>query len=490
MLAYRVGHGVNGTVEVMSHLHRGLAVLALIAAGGCSGRVTTAVRSSGLLTTHCVGGVHHRMIVHDGVWFQTFGSSLLVIDPSTADVLDTVELIEQPSPGPAGPAVEMVLSGRRLLVVIEDTAVVELDTGDPRRPAFRARVDAAQLGIAPRAASLAGGELFISGRGGVVRWSDRQVVLTRPDVCGRVASAAGGLGVCAGRRVYRLADGSYLGSASDLQPLPDAFGIGRGLLFVRQGAGAAQVGLMTGDIREVDVDAATVSVDGTVHRARIIGDRIWVVTDEGLTGFTISGDRLLDRKHHRVAGARDADAIDRDHLAVAGVFGRAVIGPETAGVDPAVLLHAHRVPAGFTRARRDGRYIVAGGAAGTWQYEAGGPARPSGDSPGDEPAADTVRAIHGGATIDAGGRSVTISSGAGDLVHAEPAAVRILALAVVGGDLWMGHERGITVVGFDGTEKGRLWLNAPVRYVFPWLDGRGAAWAGEGGFGAAGLSER
>ena len=76
--------------------------------------------------------------------------------------------------------------------------------------------------------------------------------------------------------------------------------------------------------------------------------------------------------------------------------------------------------------------------------------------------------------------------------HVEPDGGSLYGLALIGGDLWVAHEHGITVLGLeaDGATLGHLWLDGPVRYVFPTLDGRGVTWVGEGGFGVARFVER
>ncbi len=449
---------------------------------GCAaGTALDGGRATLSITAHA-GGTHYCTRMVGGLWYQTFGQTLLVIDPATADVLTSLELAPI---GVSGPATDLLAVGDRLFVVLQGSEVIDLSTADPRRPRILGRTGAVELGVEPMALSLVGGELYVSGRGGVVRWSDRMLWLEGMD-CRTVVECDLGLVACVGRRVYRLDDADYVGSAGELFAVPDATGLAAPLVFVRQGAGRTSVGLMSGVIRELDVRLATVSVPGVVRRVRVDDGRLWVIADQRIAAYPISGDRLLDPVMYEIAGAWDMDFIDAGpdrRVVVAGAFGRAIV---RLGPGPGVTVeHEHREPAGLIGAQSDGRFVLAGGPYGSWLYEPGGMASPSPLAP-DAAMGQRLSAVtmSGTAARTADGKAVTLSGGG---VYREPGSPMIRCLVAVEGNLWVGHDHGITVMTVDGEVLGRLRLDGPILNIFA-VSGGGAVWVSErGGFGTARL---
>jgi hypothetical protein len=74
------------------------------------------------------GGSHRATLVANGRWYCGLGSSVLVVDLAKGRVIREVELRE---PGDGGPVCDLLLAeDGRMLAVLEDTAVVELDVDD------------------------------------------------------------------------------------------------------------------------------------------------------------------------------------------------------------------------------------------------------------------------------------------------------------------------------------------------------------------------
>ncbi len=181
-----------------------------------------------------------------------------------------------------------------------------------------------------------------------------------------------------------------------------------------------------------------------------------------------------------IAGARDMDFVDGDVAVVVGTFGRAVVRLDRGGGVHTV--REHREPAGLLRARCDGRFVQAGGPHGWWQYEPSGRVRPMPGEPGHTGPSPVGAAVTlaGRVLVGADGTSVILPDG---VVHTEPGAPAVSCIAAVEGHLWIGHDRGITVLDGAGRVIDRLRLAGPVRYVFPLAEG-GAVWVSEtGGFG-------
>ena len=451
---------------------------------GCASRVCAWPEpdraAADLLVTAHAGGTHYRTRDMGDYWYQTWARTLLVVKPATGEVMRSIELAPV---GASGPASDMTLVGDRLFIVLERTEVVVLSVADPGRPRIEYRVGHAELGVEPTTLSVVNGQLYVSGGGGVIRWSDRTRWLLGME-CGTVVESGVGLVACTGRRVHRLDDTRFVGSASALYPMPEGMGPAGRFAFVRVGSGTASVGLMTGRLREVNMKLSTVDVEGVVRCVRVFDDRLWVVTDSRIAAYPISGDRLLEPVVYPIAGARDLCFVEGGAVVVVGTFGRAVVRLDRDGGVQTV--HEHREPAGLLRARCDGRFVQAGGPGGWWQYEPSGRLSRMAGDPGDAAAPPAVVAatLAGDASVGADGVSVILPDGA---VYTEPGSPVVSCIVAVDGYLWIGHDRGITVLDGQGGVIDRLRLAGPVRYVFPMALG-GAVWVSEaGGFGTVSL---
>ncbi len=461
-----------------------------------------------LTLKHQLGGTHYRGVLHQGVWYQTFGCSLVLLDPSLGAVMREVELGE---PGKIGPATDMLISGDRLFVVIQDDEVIELSIATPRAPTIAHRWSRQMLGIQPRRLSLVDGIVHVAGPGGVVRLSDGAKLYECADDPQSVARTDYGLVTTINRRVFRLEDGRYVGSASQLHPLPLSLGIPGGLVFVRQGQQGALVGLMSPDIREINTETATVAVNGQVRSVRVMGGRLWVISDQEVNAYRVSSDALESTYRLAVVGAHDAVLLTENHLAIVGSCGRLVMRLDDGGRDPErAVVRAHHEPAGLTAAVSDGQYILAGGPNGYWMYLINSRVEPAEPVLKAMPAPITHAAVAAGrAEISDDGAFVKITAGQSEWLHREPLDATIHCVAAVDGNFWIGHDRGITVLRPEGrqavpvknsrrrsggeesveiieAEIGRLRLEGPVRYIYPLLIGGGASFVSDnGGFGVA-----
>ncbi len=501
-------------------LHRGLALLLwlLLAAllAGCA--CPTEVDASGMhpesavagpVVVHKVGGTHYRTVIHGGLWYQTFGNALLTLDTKDGSLIHRLEF------GPAGevgPATDLILQGRRLFVVLQDDAVVEVSLASPRRPRTGRIVEAAELGILPRRLSApgsgVGGEpvkgkeaggtggtgsgVFVSGKGGAVRLADGAAVFKRDGEVGPVVMADGGLVATFGRRAFRAEDDHYLGSASELTPLPKGCDLPGAFAFVRRGDDGDEVGLMNADLREVSTEKATVRTREPVARIRVFDRRLWIITASEVRGYLYRGGELKLASLILIPGVSDVDLIDENHLAICGRFGRGIYRRwKDAEGRGRIITFAHREPTALMWAQFDGRHVLAGGLDETWLYPLKSPARRTDDRPDDLPEPTREAAsLWASARIADDGRSVMISTMDGEMTYVDPNGAEFFCAAAVDGTLWLGHARGITVFRGRGPNAaeviGQLRLDGPVRFIFPLLKGGGAAYVCEnGGMGVA-----
>jgi hypothetical protein len=425
--------------------------------------------------------------------------------------------------GRYGPIVDLALADGRAYAVLEDDAVVEMSLRQPRNPSVTALVEAAALDIRPRSVSVVDHSVYIAGDGGVVRLSDRRRVFTCRGEAGPVIEVAGRLITAVGRRVIQLDSETYLGSATWIAPLGAMFArpassIGVSipedtLLFVRQSATHATVGLMSPDIRELDTQRFTVEVEGTVRRVRTFGGRVWVVTDQEIFAFAITGDRLGVRRRLPIRDALDLEQVSDNMLAIAGVFGRGLFRLNEDATGPAeAFLSLHREPAGLVNADRDGTWIRASGPTGSWSYRIGAEQAiaeefrspidqppDSHDSTADRSEQASVSTLLFDAAVPDDGLSIEVRFGGsrgvagGRTRYEEGIGVRIHCIVHIDGNLWVGHDRGVSVLRIDNADSSaepsivclaRVRLAGPVRWLFPLYGGGGAAYVAEaGGFG-------
>ena len=474
-----------------SKVNPGLALLLFALMGtGCSSTPRDSLSSSPLTVLQQAGGTHFRTLVHEGWWYQTQRDRLLVLNPATFEIEHEVAFAP---PGDLGSAIDMVILDHQLFVVLEDDGVAQLDLTQPARPRLIDFTDARTLGILPRRLSVVESSLYVSGKGGVVRFADGQRIFADlGDVMQvvKTGGAEGGLVTCIGRRVHRVSDRAFVGSASTLQTLPETYGLPGHLVFVRHVEGGSQVGLMTPEIREVSTKTSTVMVEGRVSSIRFLSGLIWVVSDRSLSAYRIEGMKLTLVHRFEGEGFRDVGLLDDNRLAVAGTFGRGILRIFDDAEGPGgTMIRKHVEPGQLTEAQSDGRRILAGTGTGFWLYDmTDNQARVTDRRPNASITPNRVAVtIDARVVIDESSRTITMTSSGGERTYLEPDRAVIHCVVSVGGYFWLGHDRGITVLDPDRADDpviGRLRLPGPVSWIFPQLSGNGAAYVSEfGGFG-------
>lgn len=399
------------------------------------------------ITQHS-GGTHHATVVDGGRWFQAFGNALLAIDVTNGRELGRAEGVPF---GEGGSLVDLVVSGDSAWAVSDATALVTFDVSQNSDPRVTETLDSGDLGIKPRLVSRVGEEVFVSGEGGVVRVRDRTKFLDGQTPTHVVASTVGPV-ACVGRRIVRVEDGRYLGAATDLVPLPAGVGPAGGYAFVLQGQNGASVGLMSPAFAEVRHAA----VPAFVRRLRVLGDRLFAVTDRMLFTWKIEDGRLAEPEEIALKGGRDIALLKPNHFAVSGSFGRAMYRhkPEDRR-DGDHFYNVERQPGMLEVSVADGRRVLAGGREGFWLWRIGGEPELTDKTTDLTTVRDpSLTATWGTARIvtekgaDGIDRGVAVELRHDGKVHRhEPdgnAPVRTIQL--VDGDVWVGHERGVDVL--------------------------------------------
>jgi len=401
--------------------------------------------------TH-VGGMHRRTIVSGGLWLQSFNQQLLVLDINDGRTISSLDIHPW---GDGGPISDMAIDGDLLWVVTDRTSLAEVHLGDPTAPELGRVYTAAELGIEPRHVSLAGGEVWVCGEGGVVRMRDGKRFLTGDPVT-RVVQTSAGPAASVRRRIVMVEDGRYLGAATELFPLPSGFGPEGGYLFVLQGNmrgqdTSAQVGLMTPAFGEL----ASVAIRGIVRRARILGDHLVLVTDTEIEFWSLKGGKLVEPIRVPLKGGRDIDMVRPNLYAVSGSFGRAQYRLAPEGREPGdTFLQVQREPGLLELAVSDGRRVLAGGREGFWLWRIGGEAELT-EKTTDlrQVLPERVDAAWGSAELrfedPSGARIATAVEFKHDgvsTVYVPDGAPQIYSMVLIDNDVWIGHERGLDVV--------------------------------------------
>jgi hypothetical protein len=470
------------------------------------------------------GGVHRKLEIVQGVWFQAFSNRLLFLDAKSGTVLADLEVAPR---GTTGSIHDFVLGANRAFVVLDGDAVVEVDTSVVREPVIVSRWGVPELGIVPKHVALIDGETWVSGDGGVVRlrdalpegvpWNEDGEKKPRPQPkrflegknVGMVIGAAGGPVACVGRRITRVSDGTYLGAASKLIDVPEQYGGGYG--FVLQTGDGAQVGLMGPDFRERSSSA----VRGVVHAIRILDDRFFAVNDYEVatwkfektpgTDSTVHADGTASEPHEHfvlgallsvpVKGALDVGKVQRNRFAVSGTFGRALYRYLPEGDQPGDTFYwTERVPGRLDVSVSDRRRILASSREGSWLYLIGEKAELT-----DKPIASPDRPLlvaetsWGTATTSENREEVRFNLGEGAQITSQTyipeGGARVSTLAIADGRVWIGHERGIDVIGFDPVTseivaEDRIRLSGPIIALYPNRVGGGVAYVAQySGFG-------
>jgi len=460
--------------------------------------------------TRSFGGTHRQSVVDGGVWFQSFENRLILMDAQSGSELVEMELAPR---GTTGVVSDFALTPDLVYAVLENDFVLELDLSVVREPRLVRRWGRPELGILPRFVSLIDGEVFVAGDGGVVRLAQatpegqsvdakgRPVPPVQPPrlldgrSVGRVVPAKGGPVACVGRRIVCIDDGIYLGAASMLLALPREAGGGFG--FVLQGGEGAEIGLMNDDFRE----RSSAGLRGKVHSIRFFDDRFFAVNDFEVATWRLEPSVAADTGATEIVfgeplsvpvkGARDIAKVQRNRFAVAGTFGRALYRYLPEGDRPGDTFYwTKRLPGRLEVAASDRRRILAASREGTWLYLIGEEAELV-DAPIATPdrALALVETSWGSARVEPDLASVTLRIGDRSLSHIPSLGGRVNGLVGADGRVWIAHDHGIDVVGFDPVAREavaecRIRFDGPVVAMYPNRVGGGVSFASAfSGFG-------
>ena len=454
-----------------------------------------------LQVTDVEGGTHWRTIVVDGRWYQSLGPELLVV--SSRDASQVVDRVRALPLGRSGALVDMVDYRGDIVAVLDRTAVVRIDRSSERKHVVTELMLERDLGLRPEELSVADGGLFVSGLGGIVRLDTGERFVATPQRYGRVVRTAKGLAATCGKDVVLIDDGSVVGLATDLQPMPEGIGPEGSLAFVLQQSNVARVGIKDAALH----DLAAAAVPGEVRRVRVLDGRLWAVGPAAIETWRIAsgeGGALALEDHRTIAvrGALDIDMVAPNSFAVAGTFGRSLyrLDADDRGASDQ-FYSAVREPGRLDTAYGDQRRIMAGSDEGMWVYTMGAECEltprelrvvsiPKSEVSGPFGTARIEGTDGDPLTVDQGHRVIVSPPSGTDRELGMPQGSMARTLESVDGDLWIGHDDGIDVwrPSVDGLRRvARIRMQGPVMHIFPRRVGNSAGFVSV--FGGMGVVE-
>jgi hypothetical protein len=256
---------------------------------------------------------------------------------------------------------------------------------------------------------------------------------------------------------------------------------------------------MGADFRERSSSA----VEGLVHAIRICDDRLLVVTDAEVSTWKLEqspgrattargeGTQLGQLIAVRVRGALDVGKIKRNRFAVSGTFGRSLYRYLPEGdQDGDTFYWSERMPGRLDVSQTDRRRVLAASDEGAWMYlieeKAELVARDIAS-----PDAQSARAevVWGSATADERREEVLFRVGDRAIAMRPSRDGLVSTLAAADGRIWIGHDHGIDVIGFNPATgelvaEDRILLSGPIIAIYPNRVGGGVSYVARfDGFG-------
>ncbi len=465
-------------------------MLALLA--GCTQRYvppqSIAPEVTKLQVQHRSHGTSFRCARIGDVLWATDGRSIQVLNRRGAVLHD----IEFGDLGDNAPIVDLVVEGDIAAIVLEHDQVQVLDITDPRHPLTIKRASSRRLGLEPQQVGIVNGGIVVFGADGAVRLHDLEH-LVRGESVGSVANGSDGGWYITGRRIKRLRDGGYVGTASLLAPSPSGV-----CAFARNEGDAALLGVLGADAHEVDPARMTVAVGERVHRMRFDGDTLLVLTESGLHGWRMQDGALQRLQHWPQRGLQDAVTLDDGRVLAVGEHGRSVVDLDRSKGHE---LYRHETAGGLHSIGSGPGGLVAGGTAGTLHFEPGiDVKRVEGSVPTAVPAT-SASILNWSITLDEGGRAL-VTTPFGESTLRAPDGGAFTCVTTTGDAFWLGHDRGIerisppagpielpteeteTIDPMLGATRMSVRLGGPILGCTPLVLGRGVAYAtAHDGFG-------
>jgi len=426
-----------------------------------------------LCVRHASGGRPASLEVYGDYWYQSLGDKLVVNKKFGDGQVATQMLTSFPA---EGICTDLLIDGSTLYALIDSHEVVVLSLTRPDVPVVVERLSLEQLGIAPRALGFVGGWPVAMGYGGVIRLSDRRLLIeTETDVSSCVMSMNRGMLFTQNGFLFDANAREKINSLDKIFAINESANANLGsLIALRDKAGGTELELLNRDLSPVNNNLGKTMLQGQKQSLAIYGSRVIVSTTECLYVVGIAPDELRILKKIDLPNVLDAEVLSSNYLAVCGDFGHGVLRLEDdRGGKGGELL---RVVPAFTQLEAGeydhrGIQVPSGKASVYYSFDHGYSVSQSPAVSIEAPQEAVVLGLSAEVNLD-GDVIVHNSVGVSSTLVLKSKATTIIPNA---GNFWVGTQDGIFVFGRntsgDCEELGSIDLAGPIVQLVPLFDG-------------------
>lgn len=432
---------------------------------------------------HVCGGKTTSLEIFGDYWYQSLGDRLVVLNKQSGAQISTVMLTNSPA---VATCTDLLIVEDTLYALLKEKEVVVLDLTNPIVPKVIDRMDFSSSGFIPLGLTKVGPWPVVIGDGGAIRLTDGELLIECEEVITGVALSLGkGVVYAANRRIYDADTGDFLGSATELMELSEDANADIGtLIYTRNLDGQTEIGLMTSDIRDIDINKCKVSLNGDDANITIRGSRLIVSTSMGIYVLGIAPKELRVLRSFDLHGVQDVGVIASNYLAVCGSFGRGMfrINQDSGGSSETLFRSVNASGAMFA-GEFDRRGVNVPTESGSAYYSFDGHLDRSETLVNSFGVQTSAVVLGREIVIDSNsGKVATISSDGEKEVSIPSGAITVVPIS---GNFWFGTEDGIYVFEAGGhgvvSETDFIELSGPIVQLIPLYDG-GVCFISESGY--------
>ena len=436
----------------------------------------------GLVVLHSAGGQASALAISDDYWYQAVGEELLVLRKNSGAQVAAISLVS----AAGGVCTDILLDSDQLYALIDGKEVVVLSISKSNSPLVIERITFDELGFRPRKLALVSGSPVVMGDGGATRLKDGSLIASSDATITSVSNTLNnGIVYVSNRKMYDSINGVFLGSATELAPLESSANAPIGtLVYTRNLEDATEVGLLSGDLKDVDTSKSKVILPGEYSEVVVRGSRVFLATSEGIFVLGIAPKELRLLKTSEQRGVNNIGVLASNYFALSGDFGRGIyrIEGDSGGAGETLI-----------------RVVSANGTMGPGQFDNRGVQIPTKDGSvyygfGDNITTSTTSVKRAETPFDCVvlGSEVVIDEANGVVHLFTSSDETILELAspastvvAISGNFWFGTDDGIVVYGTTRENKlielASVNLAGPIVQLIPLLNGT-VAFVSEAGY--------
>ncbi len=426
---------------------------------------------------HATGGQSMALEIEGEYWYQTLGDKLVVIRKEGNGQVSTRMITAYSA---EAVCTDLMTHDQSLYALLDGKEIVIFSLRFENVPKVIGREDIASLGIVPQGLVMVGDWPVVIGKGGAVRLTDGQkLVSCEGEVTGIALSVDRGLVYAMDRKLFDADTSEFLGSATTLVELDEDANADFGtLVYTRSLEGETEVGLMGSGMRDINTQTGKIILDGEYRNLLSRKSRLLVSTDQAVYILGIAPDELRLLGTFDVEGVRDVDIIGSNYLAMCGEFGRGVyrIKDDRGGLGDQLI---RVVPTAGEMS--PGVFVLRG-----VQVPTGNGSLYYGFDQSVRSSEEWVQTVESPTEAVVLGYQATIDSSSGDVVITDSKGIptrlslssSAMTIVPISGNFWVGTQDGVYVFGRNSTDEivvlGNINLAGPIIQLIPLFDGNAA----------------